>query len=316
MYRYIVRRLLLVIPTVLVVSIIVFFSVRLLPGDIILAKIQEDLNVSPERLAMMRTELGLDVPLWKAYPQWLWGVVRGDLGISLWTQEPVTKMILQRMPLSIESAILAVALSTVIAIPLGLIQAVRQDGWVDYVGRIVAIGWLAIPGFWAAILLLILPSMWWGYFPPIAYQNIWDAPLSNLEKLSLPIVALAIRQAAVGMRMTRSTMLEVLRQDYIRTALSKGLRERVVFFRHGLKNAMIPVITILGGEIGFILGGTVITEVIFGLPGLGRLTIDSVGVRDYTVIQGVILTLTLIHVGVNLIVDLAYAWLDPRIRYS
>jgi peptide/nickel transport system permease protein len=316
MAQYVFRRLLLVIPTVVVVSLVVFSSVRLLPGDVVLAGIEEDLSISPERLEEMRESLGLNVPFWKAYPLWLMGLLKGDLGESLWTGQPVSEMVAKRLPLSIEMAVLAVALSTIVGIPLGILQAIRQDTWSDYLGRIIAISWLAIPSFWAATLLLVLPSLWWGYFPPLEYLEVWESPFSNIEKMFLPAIALAFRQAAAGMRMTRSTMLEVLRQDYMRTATAKGLRESVVVARHGLKNAMIPVLTILGTEFGFILGGTVISELVFGLPGLGRLTIEAVNVRDYTVIQGVVLVITLIYVGVNLSVDLLYGLFDPRIRYS
>lgn len=316
MAQYVLRRLLLVIPTAIVVSLVVFSSVRLLPGDVVLANIEEDLSVSPERLEEMRESLGLNVPFWKAYPLWLAGLLKGDLGDSLWTGQPVSEMVAKRLPLSLEMAILAVALSTIIGIPLGILQAIRQDTWSDYLGRIIAISWLAIPSFWAATLLLVLPSLWWGYFPPLEYLEVWESPFTNLEKMFLPAIALAFRQAAAEMRMTRSTMLEVLRQDYMRTATAKGLRESVVVARHGLKNAMIPVLTIIGTEFGFILGGTVISELVFGLPGLGRLTIEAVNVRDYTVIQGVVLVITLIYVGVNLGVDLLYGLFDPRIRYS
>ena len=316
MAQYVLRRLLLVIPTAIVVSLVVFSSVRLLPGDVVLANIEEDLSVSPERLEEMRESLGLNVPFWKAYPLWLAGLLKGDLGDSLWTGQPVSEMVAKRLPLSLEMAILAVALSTIIGIPLGILQAIRQDTWSDYLGRIIAISWLAIPSFWAATLLLVLPSLWWGYFPPLEYLEVWESPFTNLEKMFLPAIALAFRQAAAEMRMTRSTMLEVLRQDYMRTATAKGLRESVVVARHGLKNAMIPVLTIIGTEFGFILGGTVISEIVFGLPGLGRLTIEAVNVRDYTVIQGVVLVITLIYVGVNLGVDLLYGLFDPRIRYS
>lgn len=316
MAQYVLRRLLLVIPTAIVVSLVVFSSVRLLPGDVVLANIEEDLSVSPERLEEMRETLGLNVPFWKAYPLWLAGLLKGDLGDSLWTGQPVSEMVAKRLPLSLEMAILAVALSTIIGIPLGILQAIRQDTWSDYLGRIIAISWLAIPSFWAATLLLVLPSLWWGYFPPLEYLEVWESPFTNLEKMFLPAIALAFRQAAAEMRMTRSTMLEVLRQDYMRTATAKGLRESVVVARHGLKNAMIPVLTIIGTEFGFILGGTVISELVFGLPGLGRLTIEAVNVRDYTVIQGVVLVITLIYVGVNLGVDLLYGLFDPRIRYS
>lgn len=315
MHRYVIRRLIATIPTLILLSAIVFFSIRIVPGDVIMAMIQEDVNPSPERLKEMRHELGLDVPAWKAYPNWLWHAAQGDLGKSLWTQKPVISEIRSRIPVTAEIAIFALIISTAIAIPFGIISAIRQESILDYVLRLIAVCGLAMPAFWLGTLAIVMPVVWFGWMPPIGYVSPWKDPLANLQQFALPALTIGFMQMASVMRMTRSGLLEVLRSDYIRTAWAKGLVERVVVARHALKNALIPVVTITGGQAAFLLGGTVITETIFGLPGLGRLTLVSIQNRDYTQIQGNILFIGATMILMNLLVDLTYAWLDPRIRY-
>lgn len=315
MYRYVIRRLIFAIPCLILLSAIVFFSIRMVPGDALMQMIQDDIHPPPERLAAMRHEMGLDVPAWKAYPIWLANVARGDLGNSLYTRRPVTAEILKRIPVTLELAIFALTVSTAIAIPFGIISAARQESLLDYALRLVAVTGLAMPSFWLGTLLLVLPAFWFKWAPPLTYESIWQDPMSNLKQFMLPALSLGFMQNAAVMRMTRSCLLEVLRSDYIRTAWAKGLMEKVVIVRHALKNALIPVVTMTGGQAAFLLGGTVITETIFSLPGLGRLTITSIEFRDYTQLQGNVLFIGMVVILMNLLVDTTYAWLDPRIRY-
>jgi peptide/nickel transport system permease protein len=315
MLRYVVRRVLFSLVVLFGVSLLVFSMVRLIPGDVA-AVILADSQARPEDLARVRTMLGLDKPIHEQYVVWLGRALQGDLGRSIFTGRPVLFELWQRLPVSLELAVLATLVATAIAIPAGIISAVRQDSPVDWLVRLLAILGLSIPGFWLGTLMIVLPSVWFGYVPPVGYTPVLRDPWRNLQQFIFPALALGAFLAGSLTRMTRSQMLEVLRQDYIRTARSKGLAERVVVTRHALKNAFIPVLTVMGVQFGTILGGTVITETIFNLPGIGTLTLSAVGQRDYPQLQANILFLATTYVIINLAVDILYAWLDPRIRYE
>jgi peptide/nickel transport system permease protein len=290
---------------------------RVIPGDVTLLILGGDQTgrIDPQQLAAMRHQLGLDQPLAVQFGTWLWGVLRLDFGTSLWTGQPVIDEVLIRLPLSLEVAILATIVSVLLAIPLGMIAAVRQDTWVDYLIRIVSIGGQAIPSFWVGILVILALVIYFGWGPPLEFTPPWVDPWANFQQLVWPVLTVGYRYAAVTTRMTRSTVLEVLREDYIRTAWAKGLRERVVVIRHALKNAMLPVITLVGTEFAFLIGGLVVTETVFTLNGVGRFVVDAVAHRDYPVVQALVFLIALCFVVVNLLIDLTYAWLDPRIRY-
>ena len=317
MQTYMLRRLLMLIPVLLGVSILVFGLLSLTPGDIAdqLADVTEEAfpDVDPVEI---REFFGLDEPVHVQFGKWLWGVVRGDLGKSFLTDEPVLKRILDRTPVTLELAILSTALGLAIGITAGIIAAIRQDSGVDYVSRVIGIIGLAIPNFYLAILFLLIPSLLWGWAPPFRYHELFEEPVANLRQMAFPTIVIGTALSAGMMRMTRSTMLEVLRQDYVRTAHAKGLTENKVITRHVLKNAMIPVVTIFGNHMANAFSGSIIAEQIFGLPGIGRLVIDSINQRDYPQLQGTVLFFAFTVVIVNLITDLSYAWLDPRIRYK
>ena len=272
-------------------------------------------NVSAKDLALIRHQLGLDRPYYEQYLTWMAGLLRGDMGNSLWTGNPVRDELFRRVPVTLELALLGLPLAILIAIPIGIISATRQDTVSDYVGRLFAIAGLSLPDFWLATLVVVFLAIWFHWLPPRGYISPLESPWDNFQQFFLPAMILGFRLSAVTMRMTRSTMLEVLRQDYIRTAWSKGLRERVVIYRHAVKNAMIPVITLLGRQFSVLLGGTVIIETVFGIPGVGSLTLDAINQRDYTQVQGNVMFLAAIMVLMNLLVDISYGWFDPRIRY-
>jgi peptide/nickel transport system permease protein len=263
----------------------------------------------------LRAKLGLDRPIYAQYAAWLGGVVRGNLGESLWTKRPVVEELTRRLPVSLELGVLSLAFAVVIAVPIGVLAAVRQDTLADYVARSVAILGLSVPGFWLATLVVVLPALWWNWSPPIQFTEFSVDHWAHVTQFILPAVILGIASSAALMRLTRATLLEVLRQDYVRTAWAKGARERSVVLKHGLKNSMIPVVTVLGIQVAQILGGTVIFESIFGLPGMGRFLFDAITQRDYPVIQGINLFIVSAIVLANLVVDACYAVLDPRIRY-
>jgi peptide/nickel transport system permease protein len=317
MRTYVAKRLLLIVPTLFGVAALVFVIMRVIPGDVTLLILGGDQagRIDPAQIAALKHQLGLDQPLLVQFGTWLWGVLRFDFGTSLWTGQSVIQELLVRLPLSLELAILATMVSVVIAIPLGMLAAVRQDSWVDYVVRIVSIGGLAIPSFWIGILCILLLVIYFGWGPPLEFTPPWVDPWANFQQMVWPVVTVGYRYAAVTTRMTRSTVLEVLREDYIRTAWAKGLRERVVVVRHALKNAMLPVITLIGTEFAFLIGGLVVTETVFTLNGVGRFVVDAVAHRDYPVVQALVFLIAFGFVIVNLLVDLTYAWLDPRIRY-
>jgi len=314
MRQYVLKRLLLMVPTLLLVSIIVFSLTRLIPGDVVVLMFEE--KAYAKDLDALRAKLGLDKPLYIQYGTWLGRVLRGDLGESLWTKRPVMEEIRRRLVVSVELGIMAIAVALCLALPIGVISAVRQDTVQDYAARSSAILGLSVPGFWMATLVIVMPSIWFGWAPPLQFtpyeQNLWQ----HLSQFIAPAIILGIASGASIMRLTRALMLEVLRQDYIRTAWAKGLRERRVVLKHAFKNAMIPVITIVGIQIAQVASGTVIMETIFGLPGMGRFLVDAIYQRDYPVVQGVNLLIAAIIVGVNLLVDVTYAYFDPRIRYQ
>ena len=322
MYRYVVRRLLLVILTLFSVSIIVFGTVRLIPGDLIDRIVVENVRRSGvdgfivDREALEQA-LGLDVPIYVQYGRWLGKIVfRGDLSVSLRNGQSVTKIMKSRIPVTFELGLMALVIGTLIALPIGIYSAVRQDTVFDYLGRSTALIGLSLPNFWLATMVMIFPVIWWGWSPALGVIPFTEDPLGNLKQFALPGLIMGTAMAANAMRMTRTMMLEVLRQDYIRTAYSKGLRERVVVSRHALKNAMIPVVTIVGASLPVLVGGAVIMENIFGLPGMGRLMLDSLQQRDYTIVSGVNLVIATAIIGANLLVDISYAYLDPRVRYG
>jgi peptide/nickel transport system permease protein len=311
---YFVRRLLVAIPSLVIASFIVFALPRLIPGDVVHLMLEE--QAYGRDLDRLRAELGLDRPIAAQYVAWLGKVVRGDLGESLWTKRPVLGELARRLPVSLELGLLAVGFSVLIALPVGIVAAVRQDTTADYVARSAAILGLSVPSYWVATLVIVLPAIWWGWTPSAGFVDFRASPWGHLAQFVLPALILGVASAAALMRMTRAMLLEVLRQDYVRTAWSKGLRERAVVLKHGLKNAILPVVTILGLQVAQIFGGTVIFETIFGLPGMGLLLFDAINQRDYPVIQGVNLLIVAIVVAVNLLVDLVYAAIDPRVRYE
>ena len=317
MRTYVTKRLLLIVPTLFGVAAVVFVIMRVIPGDVTLLILGGDQTgrIDPQQLAAMRHQLGLDQPIAVQFGTWLWSVLRLDFGTSLWTGQLVIEEVLIRLPLSLEVAILATIVSVLLAIPLGMIAAVRQDTWVDYAIRILSIGGQAIPSFWVGILVILFLVIYFGWGPPLEFTPPWVDPWANFQQLVWPVLTVGYRYAAVTTRMTRSTVLEVLREDYIRTAWAKGLRQRAVVIRHALKNAMLPVITLVGTEFAFLIGGLVVTETVFTLNGVGRFVVDAVAHRDYPVVQALVFLIALCFVVVNLLIDLTYAWFDPRIRY-
>lgn len=316
MAEYIIRRLLSAIPSLVLVSVIIFSLVRLVPGDVVMARLAEGGYASDEELDVMRAELGLDRGFVEQYIDWAGGVVQGDFGESLWTGEAVLPTIASRMRVSLQIALMAILISIGIAIPLGVLSAIRQDGFIDYGARLFAIIGLSMPDFWIATMLLLLLTLYVGWLPEFGYFPFWEDPSRNLQALIFPALIVGYRLSATASRMTRSAMLEVLREDYVRTARAKGLGEQTIVIRHALKNALIPVITIFGGLLSFMLGGLVVMETVFALPGMGRLAFNAVLLRDYPVLQGTVMVMALIFVATNLVVDLSYAVIDPRIRYQ
>ena len=318
MQTYIVKRLLLAIPTLLIVSLIIFTIVRLLPGDALDAVLSDivDRSAAGGTKEQIRHELGLDRPFFQQYLTFLGGILQGDLSNSLFDGSSVMSHIKPRILVTVELALLTIFFSIIIAIPIGILSAIRQDTLMDYFLRSMAILGLAVPNFWLGVMVVVLPALWFGWTPPVVYTHATEHFGRHILQFLLPAFILGVFFSASVMRMTRAMMLEVLRQDYIRTAWSKGLRERVVVVRHATKNALIPVVTVLGQEVAFLVGGAVVIESIFGLPGLGRLLLDNIEFRDYPIVQGIVLLMAFAIVIINLVIDLSYAWLDPRIRYS
>ena len=318
MRTYIIRRLLLLIPTLFIVTVIVFLLIRLIPGDLIGAMAEEmgpEVGLYMDRAAIER-RLGLDVPIHVQYGRWIGDLLQGNLGTTLRGEEPVVEQILPRLPVTFELGVMAIVIGLLIALPVGIYSAIRQDTAADYAGRSVAIIGLATPNFWLGIMVMVYPAIWWGWSPPMEWVSFTEDPLGNLGVFFIPGLILGTASAAATMRMTRTMMLEVLRQDYIRTAWAKGLKERVVIMRHAVKNALIPVVTMIGLQLPILVGGSVIMENIFNLPGLGRLLLVALNNRDYPVVSGVNLFFATMVLGVNLLIDLIYPYLDPRVRYS
>ena len=317
MGRYILKRLLAMVPTLLGVAVLIFVLLRIVPGDVVEARYlaQGSQFVSQDLMNQERAKLGLDQPLWKQFTTWMTGLVRLDFGVSMWTGGEISEEIKLRFALSLQLAIMASTIATLLAIPLGILAAVKQDTWIDYAVRVFAIAGLATPSFWLGILMILTMLVVFKWIPPMVFTPFWVDPWLNLQQLIWPALAVGYRYSAVGTRMMRSAMLEVLREDYIRTARAKGLWLKLILARHALKNAILPVLTIISLEFAFLLGGLVVTEQVFNLNGLGMLFVEAIARRDYTLTQALVMLVATIFLVVNFFVDIAYAWLDPRIRY-
>ena len=316
MRGYILRRLLALLPTLVLASLIVFVTVRLIPGDVIdLMLSQNDVTADKRSREQLISALGLDVPMWQQYFRWIGAIVlHGDLGNSLWQGTPVTSQLLARLPVTFELGAIALVVGLVIALPIGVYSALRQDTPGDYLARSFSILLLAVPSFWLGTMVVVFPSIWWGWSPPIEFTPFMQSPYRNLQQMLLPGMVLGAALSAITMRLTRTMMLEVLRQDYIRTAWAKGLTERLVIVRHALRNALIPVVTLIGLQAPLLIGGAVIIEQIFVIPGMGLLLLEAVQQRDYPVITGVFLMVGVAVMLINLVVDLSYGFLDPKVR--
>ena len=319
MNTYVLKRFMLFVPTLLLVTLMVFALMRLVPGDpaeLLLMGFEGDGQYSQQQLDELRAKLGTDRPLAIQYLSWIWGMLRGDFGVSMYFDTPISDDLAAKLPITLELSALALLLAFVVAVPLGVISAVRQDTIADYASRIIAIAGVAMPTFWIGILVVYFLVTWFDWLPPLGYADLWKDPWRNLQQMFFPAVALGFYNMALVARVTRSSMLEVFREDYIRTARSKGLRERAVIIRHALKNAFLPILTISGWQVGRLIAGTVVIETIFLVPGMGRLLVDSILHRDYTMIQSIVMVIAFMVLALNLVVDLLYAWLDPRIRYE
>ena len=320
MTQYLVKRLLLFAPTVLLATLIIFVLMWIIPGDaammILTGEEGEGGRVSLEDVDRLRTELGLDRPIHVQYGVWLWDTLHGDLGTSIWYKIPVIDELKDRFTVTLELAVMAIIMAITVAVPLGVLSAVRQDTGIDYISRVFALIGIALPTFWIGILMLYGLIFFFGWLPPLGYVSLWEDPLTNLQQLVFPALAIAFHDLAFTARVTRSSMLEVMREDYMRTARAKGLNEWQVVGKHALKNALLPVITISGYQFGRLLGGVIIVEAIFAVPGAGALLIESIIHRDFVVIQGIILLTAVVVLTVNLVIDLFYGVLDPRIRYG
>jgi len=304
------------IPTLLGVAVLTFLIMRVVPGDVVALRYSQSGSVPQEIIDRERELLGLNKPLHEQFVDWMADIVRLDFGDSLWTAQPVMNEIQSRIGISLELAILATLIATTLAIPMGVIAAVRQDSWVDYVVRILSIGGLAIPSFWLGIMTILALVVFFQWAPPLIFRPLWVDPMANLGQLIWPALVVGYRYSAVATRMTRSAVLEVLREDYVRTARAKGLRETLVVVRHALRNSLLPVVTVISLEFAFLFGGLVVTEQVFNVNGLGKLLVDAVAHRDYPLIQALVLIFSFMFVFVNFVVDLLYAVLDPRIRYT
>lgn len=316
MTRYVVNRLLLMVPTLLGVAAITFVVLRVVPGDIVALKYADSGATIPrEQIESERARLGLDKPILAQFADWVGGIVRLDLGESMWTGQPVAMEVAIRLELSLQLALMATVIAVLLAVPLGVLAAVKQDTWVDYVIRVFSIAGLAVPSFWLGLVIILALLIFFRWSPPLSFTPFMKDPVENLTQLIWPALAVGYRYSAVATRMTRSAVLEVLREDYVRTARAKGLAEQVVVARHALRNALLPVVTVIGLEFAFLVGGLVVTEQVFNLNGIGKLLVDAVTRRDYTMTQSLILLISSTFVLVNFLVDLVYGWLDPRISY-
>ncbi len=317
MTGYIFQRLTLFIPTLILASFLAFAIMRILPGDPAIAMLGgSDGNFTQEDLDVVREKLGTNRPLHTQYVTWMGDLFTGDLNESYFLHVPVAQLMRDKFPVSTQLAVMALLLSYVVAVPLGVLSAVKQDTWIDHAAKIFTIAGVALPTFWVGILTLFILGNYFNWAPPLEYAELWENPLVNLQQMIFPAIALGYFNTAFAARLTRSTMLEVMHEDYIRTARAKGLKELAVIGRHAIKNAFLPVVTIVGFQLGRLFGGAVVIEAIFVVPGVGTLLVDSVLLRDYPVVQAVILMIALIVLALNLIVDLLYGWLNPRIRYA
>ena len=316
MQAYVVRRLIALIPTLIFASLIVFVLMRLIPGDVIdMMLAQNDIATTQDRAAI-EAALGLDQPMYVQYFRWIGGVLQGDLGRSLWLNTPVTQRLAETLPITFELGFLALIVALTVALPIGIYSAMRQDTAGDYITRSFSLIMLAVPGFWLGTLVMVFPSVWWRWSPALVYTPFFEDPIANLSHMIVPAVLLGLSMSAVTMRMTRTMMLEVLRQDYIRTARAKGLSERMMIVRHALRNGLIPVVTLIGLQAPLLIGGAVILEQIFVVPGMGLMLLEAVFQRDYPIISGVFLIVGVGVLLINLLVDLSYGWLDPKVRHQ
>ncbi len=316
MRAYIIRRLIALIPTLIFASLIVFVLMRLIPGDVIdIMLAQNDIATSHDRAAI-EAALGLDQPMYIQYFRWIGDAVQGDLGHSLLLNVPVTERLAETLPITFELGLLALIIALTVALPIGIYSAMRQDTAGDYITRSFSLIMLAVPSFWLGTLVMVFPSVWWRWSPAIEYTPFFEDPIANLSHMIVPAILLGLSLSAVTMRMTRTMMLEVLRQDYIRTARAKGLSERLMIVRHALRNGLIPVVTLIGLQAPLLIGGAVILEQIFVVPGMGLMLLEAVFQRDYPIISGVFLVVGIGVLLINLLVDLSYGWLDPKVRHQ
>jgi peptide/nickel transport system permease protein len=317
MYQYIIKRILLMFPTLFGVALITFVLLRMVPGDIVQLKLAGDGGrVDESVLQQERAKLGLDKPIAVQFVEWALGAIHFDFGLSMWTGRPIVHEVGTRLELSLQLTIMASVIATLLAIPLGALAALRQDTWVDYAIRLFSIGGLALPGFWVGIITILALLVFFHYLPPLTFTSLFTNPTENLSMLIWPALTVGYRYSAVATRMTRSTLIEVMRDDYVRTARAKGLAEQFVVLRHAMRNALLPVVTVIGLEFAFLLGGLLVTEQVFNLNGIGKLMVDAVAHRDYTMTQALIMLIATTFVVINFIIDLLYVVLDPRISYS
>jgi peptide/nickel transport system permease protein len=317
MFRYFIRRLVLVVPTLIGVAVAVFFLIRVMPGDIVVVKLRADgATISDEVIEAERKRLGLDKPLYAQFADYMLGLARLDLGNSLWTGEPVAMEITLRMAVSFQIALMAGVIAILIAIPLGTISALYRDSWIDHLVRVAAVSGLAVPAFWLGMLIILALLSLFNWLPKIGYVPLWQDPIANLSVTIWPAASVGYRYAAVATRMMRSSLLEVLREDYIRTARAKGVFTGLIMRRHALRNALLPVVTVIGLEFAFLIGGLVVTEQVFNINGIGKLFVDATARGDFNLLQGLVLFIATIFIFINLFVDLLYGWLDPRIRLT
>lgn len=318
MSQYLARRVMQFVPVAFAVSVVIFVLLRVLPGDVarlLLMGPQGGGVADPEQIERLRAEMGLNLPLYQQYLNWVQDLVRLDLGKSYWSGEPIAAIVARTFPVTLQLAVLTAVIAMIIALPVGIISAIRQDTWMDYAFRVVTVAGMTLPTFWTGTLAVLALVLLFRWSPPIEFTNLWEDPVRSMEQFIWPVLVLGYWFAAPLSRMARSSMLEILRQDYIRTAWSKGLRERSVVFRHALKNAVLPVVTLAGVQVGRMLGGSVVVESIFGLPGMGRALVDGVIYHEYLLVQAIVLLIALIFMTSTLSIDILYAWLDPRIRY-
>lgn len=316
MTAYVLRRLIDLVFVLFGVSVVVFLMLRLIPGDAVDIMLGANVDITPERVQAIRDRLGLDEPFYVQYWEWLRGVLQGDLGTSIWTGRPVTGEILGRLPVTLEITFLALVVALIASFPLGILAARARGSTSDSVVRIVTIIGLTVPSFWVGVLMLYFVSIYLPWWPSIGYVSFLEDPWGNLGRMVMPVVAVSLPMIAGLTRILRSSLLEVLSLDYIRTAKAKGLRQRSLLYKHALRNALLPVLTVIGVQLGYLLSGVVVIEQVFAVPGLGRLIIGAINERNYPLVQGIILVVTAVFVFVNLLVDLAYAWIDPRVEYT